>query len=261
MNDYMLKQFQTLLTFIKETGHEYGEISAQNAQQALDILRDEIDRVIDLQIILNIIEQEEIIEPISLDTSALLQYVTRIPMKSKGVYIQSFQGRQLHLLAHPPRHTNLVDEMILFGSGIDEPLGIVMGPSTITVDKISFDLSIDDLACMLEHLSPMGHARWIVNSQVMPLIVSFRDYEGHKFFTEEPASMLGFPVVQVDSQMCEEYGFEVALVDLRYYVWGEHETDNGLLVDGMPGVNKPFYRKDGTRCSSPFVVLGKASND
>jgi len=175
MNDYMRNQFQTLETFIKED--EYGKISAQIAQQALDILRDEIDRAIDLRAALNIIEQEEIIEPISLDTSALLQYVTRIPMKSKGIYIQSFQGRQMHLLAHPPKHTN-VDEMILFGSGIDEPLGIVVGPGTITVDKISFDLSINDLTCMLEHLSPMGHARWVVNSRVIPLMVSFRDCGG-----------------------------------------------------------------------------------
>lgn len=253
MNDYMLAQLQMLETFIEEAGR--GETSAQAARQALGVLRDEIDRMADLRAALNIVEQE-IIEPISLDTSALLPYVTQIPMKSKGVYLQSFQGKQLNLLARPPKRAN-IDEMILFGSGVDEPLGIVPAPVTITVDKDSSNLSINDLVCMLECLSPTAHAMWIVNSRTVPLLASLRDFNGHKPFAEEPASMFGFPVVLVDSQMCEGQGFEVALADLRYYVWGEHETDDGLLVDGTPGVSEPFYGRDGMGCSGPFVVLGR----
>jgi hypothetical protein len=253
MNDYMTRQLRVLETFISGAGRETGEVSSAMAEQALGILRSEIERDGDLSAALSerAIEVKEQAVP-ALETSALRQYVTVVEMEAKHVAIPSLDGvGNIILEAHSPKINN-VDEMILFG---EERAGITNAWATVFINPYQDIPCAYDLSTMVSSIVPISNARWIASTYMLGRLLDMTDETGKRISEEGmPPSIFGFPIIWVDGEMCREHGFKIALADLRYYVWGEYRDGDSLLVDGTVGAG-PFASHDGLSVCSPFVVL------
>jgi hypothetical protein len=162
------------------------------------------------------------------------------------------------------RHT--IDKSILFGTGVDQPLGIANSPTTITVERQP-DMQ-ENLYQMMERFTPGQRGTWLINDYEN----ASRVYSGYSnLYDVRPdnvPTLFGFPIIFSNVQPPIDEPGGIILADLSKYViadggapttesvpifrWRYDETAFKMIyqVDGKPAVLNTY---NGT---SPFVMLG-----
>lgn len=199
-------------------------------------LKEEIERLTSIREILenSLTPIEEIFIDLDFDGSCLAKFVTRIRMDSRCAFLALGSGKKIELRATTQEN---LDEAILFGNGIDSPLGIVNAAGVLKVHPVPLGPSYDDLALMTERALSLSTSRWIVNSQREDIIEALSNL------------CIDLPVVLIDNKILKGRDFLVGLFSLQYYVLGEYGGGGGVMIDGQPLLQ---YAADGPY--SPFII-------
>lgn len=189
----------------------------------------------------------------------------------------------------PEEFAFALDDTIIRGSGVGQPLGLLNSGALVTVAKESGQtaatVNVTNLIKMqaVHHKAPGASPAWFVNKDVKPQLFTLSLVSGSAtvpLFT--PANgldgvdrLLGYPVYEVEQ--CETLGTvgDIILADMSQY-WliekGDIRVDSSMHVffdtaeqalrfikriNGQPNVNKaitPYKAANGVK-HSPFVVL------
>ncbi|MCG3190771.1 MAG: hypothetical protein LKCHEGNO_03593 [Burkholderiaceae bacterium] len=186
-----------------------------------------------------------------------------------------------------------LDYAFLQGSGVAQPLGIILAPGTITVSKegsqASNTLLLQNLAKMLARLRPgsFNRAVWMVHQTVLPLLyqmtVAIKNVAGTENVGGGSAAVtidgdgnvriFGRPVIVSDACSALSSLGDVVLADWAGYLIGQRadvaiardesryfDTDEIafrmiLRIGGQPVNSTPVKLRDGTNTVSHFVTL------
>lgn len=187
------------------------------------------------------VEQVFIPRDLVAQNSKLYQFVTRVRMPSQSTDMVQGDGRMMNLRATTQKD---LDSKILFGCGIDEPVGIANASITITING---RLSIDNLASMAECSLLPSTAFWVVNSEYIAEFTNLiKAYD-----------RLAFSIICLEPITTYGHKFSVGLFSLQYYILGEYEAGGAIMVDGQPILQYPITPESYTRTQrfSPFVIL------
>lgn len=187
-----------------------------------------------------------------------------------------------------------LDTAFMAGTGAGQPLGIINGPSTITVSKESGQatgtLLLQNLAKMVARLSPASFARstWFAHPTCIPALytmsVVIQNVAGTENVGGSQAAavtvdsdgqirIFGRPCVITDACAPLSSLGDIVLTDLSKYIIGQRADASiqvsrdayfasdeigfklTLRMDGMPADAQATKLKDGTNTVSPFVIL------
>ncbi len=175
------------------------------------------------------------------------------------------------------------DYLFLRGSGVNQPLGVVNGPSTLQVARAAAGaIGFADVVNMLTRLNPesWGSAIFTASVTCLPQIASMQDSAGNSIFIagdvtkKVPMTLLGIPLRMTGRMPVLGQTGDLGLFDFGNYLikdgsgpyvaWSEHVwfLNNKTAVkffwyvDGQPGWKEPLLLEDSVTTVSPFVVLG-----
>lgn len=195
-------------------------------------------------------------------------------MDDSGVQIEAFLRRSFgEAVAY------YADDAYINGTGVNQPLGILNAPATITQAKedtqAANTLQIENIFKMASRLLPQSHRKavWLAHPDTLPqlgALTSDMRYIGPGFY------ILGKEVVWTEK--CQTLGMkgDIILADFSKYVI----ADRGMTIDaskdyrfpydetcwrfvlrtdGQPILSSPITPKNGSTTLSPFVVLATRS--
>lgn len=197
--------------------------------------------------------------------------------------------------AFPKEFTFKVEDAIVSGTGVGQPLGLLNSGAVITVSKDSGDttptVSTNDVLNMYSRLfsTSRQNAVWLINQDVEPKLypltlgsgtaVQLLYFPPGTLNNPDPnyGRMLGKPVIPVEH--CATLGTpgDIILADLSQYVMSDKgapqaassihvrflndETTFRFIyrVDGQPTWKKALTPKNGTNTQAPFIALATRS--
>ncbi|WP_024577963.1 MULTISPECIES: phage major capsid protein [unclassified Afipia] len=175
-----------------------------------------------------------------------------------------------------------VEDSIVAGSGVGQPLGLLNAPALITVEKDAAQaagtISFDNLKAMVKRLWPGSFptACWLMGNDAFAEILSMWETDGSILSTnsEGERTLLDFPIVLTEATSSLGEIGDIILADLAEYVVVECEAGTGILssihvrfvadetafrvaarVDGAPAWTSPVTVKNSAETVSPFVTL------
>jgi HK97 family phage major capsid protein len=188
-----------------------------------------------------------------------------------------------------------IDDAILTGNGVARPLGILNGPSTVTVAKetgqAADTINFNNIVKMFSRLHPQSvpSAVWLANPNTLPqlltMTIAIKNVAGtenvggswYPALTQESGvySLLGRPLLLTEK--CASLGDlgDIMLVDPRQYVVGlrrdltvaldpyskfasdQIQLKVTIRLAGQPVQAAAFTPKNGTATLAPFVVLAE----
>ncbi len=183
----------------------------------------------------------------------------------------------------------MVDDAILRGTGVGQPLGILNSPALVTVPleagQVAGTLLAENIMQMRSRLWAKGRANsvWFVNQDVEPLLHSLSlavgmggvpVYMPAGGLSGSPYDTLyGRPVIPIEQASTFGQVGDIVLADLNQYLMIDKggiqqatsihvafTTDETAFrfvyrVDGQPGWNAPLTPAQGANTLSPFVTL------
>jgi HK97 family phage major capsid protein len=208
-----------------------------------------------------------------------LCYVTD-ELLEDAVALESFIDR-----AFTEEFAFVLDDAVIRGTGVGQPLGILNSPARVTVAKeagqVASTINATNIIKMWARLSPRSRAQsvWLGNADIAVQIMNLQDANGNPLYmppgglSEAPfARLMGRPVVDIEH--AESLGTEgdLMLVDLSQYIRIERDMQRASSmhvrfiydetvfrfvqrVDGQPAWRTPVTPYKGTVTRSPFVTL------
>lgn len=177
-----------------------------------------------------------------------------------------------------------LDEVILTGSGIARPTGILNSNATVSVSRsIANQIVFADLAGMMGRLLPssLNNSVWLVSPSAFAELVGLvtETSSGNLVMSYNGATNLSMQILGRPVRITEKLPSlgtkgDLCLCDLSYYglamreaarfektnaaQWTSDIMDFRLIIrcDGRPLINNPFTPAGGGSTLSPFVVLG-----
>lgn len=193
--------------------------------------------------------------------------------------------------AFPKEFIFKVEDAIVSGSGVGQPLGLLNSGAVITVAKDTADttatISTKDVLNMEARLfaTSRANAVWLINQDVKPALYPLTLGSGTavQLLYFPPGSqnnpdplygrMMGLPVIPTEHNATLGTPGDIILADLSQYVMadkGAPEAASSIhvrflndettfrfvyRVDGQPTWKKPLTPKNGTNTQSPFIAL------
>jgi HK97 family phage major capsid protein len=175
-----------------------------------------------------------------------------------------------------------VEDSIIAGSGIGQPLGILNAPALITVEKeiaqIANTITFENLKAMVKRLWPGSFptACWLMGSDAFAEILSMWETDGSILGTNSDGArtLLDFPIILTEATSPLGDIGDIILADLAEYVVVERDAGTNILssihvrfvadetafrvaarVDGAPAWATPVMVKNSAETVSPFVTL------
>lgn len=180
-----------------------------------------------------------------------------------------------------------IDDAILSGTGVGEPLGILNGGSIVTVakekDQTADIITVENLIKMWNRLwsRSRANATWYINQELEPYLYTLKIGDKPVYIpagglSEKPyGTLFGRPVVPLEQCSAAGEVGDIILADIGQYLLIDKGGINAASsihvrflydenvfrfiyrVDGKPIWNKPLTPYKGSSTVSPFVVLAK----
>lgn len=180
-----------------------------------------------------------------------------------------------------------IDDAILSGTGVGEPLGILNGGSIVTVakekDQTADIITVENLIKMWNRLwsRSRANAAWYINQELEPYLYTLKIGDKPVYIpagglSEKPyGTLFGRPVVPLEQCSAAGEVGDIILADIGQYLLIDKGGINAASsihvrflydenvfrfiyrVDGKPIWNKPLTPYKGSSTVSPFVVLAK----
>ena len=177
-----------------------------------------------------------------------------------------------------------IDDAILAGSGVGEPLGILTSGAAVTVDKEKDQtdiITVENLIKMWNRLwsRSRGNAVWYINQELEPYLYTLKVGDKPVYIpagglSEKPyGTLFGRPVIPIEQCSAAGQTGDIILADVGQYLlidkggvkaassihvrflYDESVFRFIYRVDGKPIWNKPLTPYKGSASVSPFVTL------